>query len=163
MTEFRITGRKVLVAMVGFFVTIAAVDGIMIYQAVSTFGGLETQDSYRKGLAYNRRIADGAAQEQLGWSQAASFDATAGSLVVTLKDRDGKPVEGMTLTATVGRPATNAYDRAVTLEDKGAGRYEVAVPGLANGTWTLDLSARASRNPEAAVVFQSKARVWKPS
>lgn len=163
MTEFRITGRHVLVATVGFFLTIATVDGIMIYQAVSTFGGLETQDAYRKGLTYNRRIAESAAQEQLGWSQVVAFDASAGTLSVTLKDRDGKPVEGMSLSAKVGRPATNAYDRGITLEDNGAGVYEAAVAGLGNGTWTVEVAARGSRNPEAAVVYQSKARVWKQS
>lgn len=163
MTEFRITGRKVLLSMVAFFVTIAAVDSVMIYQAVSTFGGLETTDAYRKGVAYNRRIADGAAQERLGWTEAVAFEPANNALVVTLKDRDGQPLDGMSLTAKIGRPATNAYDRALEFAFKGAGRYEAAVPGLGDGTWALDIAARISRNPEAAVVYQSKARVWKPS
>lgn len=163
MTEFRITGRKVLVTMVCFFGIVSAVDGIMIYQAVSTFGGLETKDAYRKGRAYNQRIADGAAQLQLGWSETIAFDPASGALVVTLLDRDGKALDGVTISATLGRPATNAFDRSLQLEFKGAGRYEALVPGLAKGTWTVDVAARASRNPEAAVVYQSKARVWKQS
>lgn len=163
MTEFRITGRHVLVSIVGFFLTIAAVDAVMIYQAVSTFGGLETPDAYRKGLAYNQRIAEGAAQEQLGWRESVSFDRATGSLVVDIKDRDGKPVEGMALSVVIGRPATNAFDRSISADDKGAGRYEAPVADLADGTWTVELAVRGSRNPEAAVVYQSKARIWKQS
>lgn len=161
--SFQITGRKVLVTMVCFFGVIAAVDGIMIYQAVSTFGGLATKDAYRKGLAYNQRIADSEAQSQLGWRETIAFEPVSGALVVTLHDRDGKPLDGMTVSALVGRPATNAYDRAVELQFKGGGRYEAMVPSLPNGTWMVDVAARAGRNPEAAVVYQSKARAWKQS
>jgi nitrogen fixation protein FixH len=163
MTEFRITGRKVLAALLTFFIVVASVDAVMIYQALSTFGGLETQDSYRKGLNYNQRIAEDAAQAQLGWSDAVTVDQAGGALIVTLKDRNGKPVDGMTISAAIGRPATNLYDRNITFDDKGEGRYEAAVPGLADGTWTVELAARASRNAEAAVLYQSKARIWKKS
>lgn len=124
---------------------------------------LKPKNSYRKGLNYNQRIAEDAARAQLGWSDGVTIDPTAGSLIVTLKDRDGKAVEGMTVSASIGRPATNAYDRSVVFDDKGAGRYEAAVPGLADGTWTVELAARASRNAEAAVLYQSKARIWKKS
>lgn len=160
---FQITGRHVLVSVVGFFLTIAAVDAVMIYQAVSTFGGLETPDAYRKGLAYNQRIAQGAAQEQLGWRESVSFNRVTGSLVVDLKDRDGKPVEGMTVSVGIGRPATNAFDRSISITDMGAGRYEAPAADLADGTWTVELTVRGSRNPDAAVVYQSKARIWKQS
>jgi nitrogen fixation protein FixH len=57
----------VLIVFLGFFATIFLVNGIMIYDALSTFGGIETADAYRKGLAYNARIAEGAAQAQRGW------------------------------------------------------------------------------------------------
>ena len=39
----------------------------MIYKALTTFGGVETPDAYRKGLAYNQRIAAEEAQAGLGW------------------------------------------------------------------------------------------------
>jgi nitrogen fixation protein FixH len=160
---FRITGRKVLIAMVSFFAIVTAVDGIMIYQAVSTFGGLETTDAYRKGLGYNQRIATLAAQEEMGWTESVTLDQPAGALVVIFKDRNGQPIDSLLVSAKVGRPATNAFDRMVELQPKGQGRYEVAVPDLGNGTWTVDLAARTSGNPDAAIVYQSKARIWKQS
>ena len=40
-----------LLIFIGFFVTVFLVNGLMVYDALSTFGGLETPDAYRKGLA----------------------------------------------------------------------------------------------------------------
>lgn len=162
-TKGKITGRKVLFAMIGFFGVIAAVDGIMIYQAVSTFGGLETKDAYRKGIAYNQRIKNFEAQDQLGWTDSVVFEETSGVIVATLKDRDGKALDGVYLSGVVSRPATNQFDQNVAFEFKGDGRYVASVAGLGKGTWTVELSARTSRNPEAVAVYQSKARIWKQS
>ncbi len=163
MGEFQITGRKVLFAMLTFFGVITAVDGIMIYQAVSTFGGLETNDAYRKGLAYNQRIARDAAQDQLGWTEVVRLDSATGLLTVEFKDRNGQPVEGLSVSAQIGRPATNVFDRDVALRDSGAGRHEVSVVDLAGGTWSVEVVARAGAGQDAAVVYQSRKRLWKQS
>lgn len=163
MTDFQITGRKVLIAMLAFFGVVTAVDAVMIYQAVHTFGGIETSDAYRKGLAYNKRIASSAEQEALGWSQEVTLDAARGVLVVSLKDRNGAGVEGLVVSANVGRPATNAFDQTLTLEDQGGGRHEARVPSLGAGTWSVAITARRSAEADAAAVYQSKVRVWKAS
>ncbi len=150
-----------LVAMVGFFATIAAVDAVMVYQAISTFGGLETPDAYRKGLAYNQRIANDRAQEKLGWSDIIALDPATGALTVTLKDRDGRGIEGLLVTAKVGRPASNVYDRTLDLTDKGAGAHDVSLSGFGDGTWTVNVAVRTRGGPDSLVVYQSKARIWK--
>lgn len=163
MAEFQITGRKVLIAMLAFFGVVTAVDAVMIYQAVNTFGGLETSDAYRKGLAYNQRIASSAAQDALGWSQDVTIDAQRGVLVVSLSDSNKRGIEGLVISANIGRPATNVFDQALKLEDLGGGRHEVAVPSLAAGTWAVAITARRSAAQDAEVVYQSKVRVWKAS
>jgi nitrogen fixation protein FixH len=66
-------GAHVLLVFLGFFATIFLVNGIMVYAALSTFGGLEIADAYRKGLAYNARIAEGQAQAQRGWRDSVSY------------------------------------------------------------------------------------------
>ena len=66
-------GTHVLLVFLGFFTTIFLVNGIMVYAALSTFGGLETADAYRKGLAYNARIAEGQAQAQRGWRDSVCY------------------------------------------------------------------------------------------
>lgn len=163
MAEFQITGRKVLIAMLAFFGVVTAVDAVMIYQAVHTFGGVETSDAYRKGLAYNKRIASSAEQDALGWIEDVTIDAPRGVLVVSLSDRNRKGIEGLVVSATIGRPATNAFDQTLTLEDRGDGRHEAPVPSLAAGSWSVDVSARRSAVPDSAAVYQSKVRVWKAS
>ena len=47
-----LTGRHVLLWIVGFFAVIFAVNGILVRAATSTFGGLETQSSYKAGLMF---------------------------------------------------------------------------------------------------------------
>lgn len=160
---FRITGPKVLLALVAFFGIVAAVDGVMIYQAVSTFGGLDEADPYRKGLKYNDRIATFTAQEKRGWKDSIALDAGGEKLIVTIIDRDGGAIAGLTVNAKIERPATNVFDRKLVLADQGDGRYLVSVPGLQAGTWTVAVEARADKSLDADIVYQSKARVWKKS
>src|SRR5262245_30122302 len=66
--EFQVTGRMVLAALLGFFGLVAGVNAAMIYAAVSTFGGVETESSYRAGLAFAREAATVAAQDARHWS-----------------------------------------------------------------------------------------------
>ena len=161
MDKGGITGRHVLVAMVGFFLIITAVDAFMIYKAVSTFGGVETDDAYRKGLQYNQRIADERMQSGLGWTEQAQIEAATGELKVAIKDRDGNPVEGLDLRALVGRPATNAQDRTVSLTPVASGVYVAALGDIEPGTWIATLSAAKSGADGTPVQFQAKVRLWK--
>ena len=67
-------GWHVLVTLVTFLLIVTAVDGVMIYDALSTFSGNETEDAYRKGVAYNQLIKAEEAQNRLGWSQSNTFE-----------------------------------------------------------------------------------------
>lgn len=161
--QFKITGRMVLLAMVGFFAIITAVDGVMMYLAISTFGGIDESDAYRKGLKYNTRIEAENAQKKLGWTDVIALSESGDKLIVTIKNRDGAPVEGLSVEAKIERPTTNIYDKTLALTEIGGGRYETVVPGLLKGGWNVDVSARESANPGAVIVYQSRARVWKQS
>ena len=52
-----LTGRTVLVCLVGFFVVVGAVNAVMIAAAISTFAGLESDSPYQAGLAFDQEIA----------------------------------------------------------------------------------------------------------
>jgi len=156
-----ITGRHVLFAMIGFFALIIATDAYLVYKAVSTFGGIETDDAYRKGLAYNARIADERAQAARGWTSEAALDPAKSELVVTVRDSEGKGVESLEITALLGRPATNAEDRTLKLTQVGSGRYATAVGPLGPGTWVVTMEAREGPGGRDRVVYQSKVRLWK--
>lgn len=151
-------GSHVLMIFVGFFGTIIAVDGYMIYKAVSTFGGIETEDAYRKGVAYNESIAKDAKQSQLGWSDEIKVVGSPQRLQVALHQGDGA-ITGKHLVATVGRPATNRYDVTIPLAEASPGLYEAALPVAGDGTWIVDLSAyddASSTEP----VYQARRRTW---
>ena len=61
-SDFRLTGRMVLACLVAFFAIVFGVNAIMIRAAMSTFGGVETQNAYQAGLAFNHQQADALAQ-----------------------------------------------------------------------------------------------------
>jgi nitrogen fixation protein FixH len=154
-----ITGRHVLLLMLGFFGLIIATDAYLVYKAVSTFGGIETQDAYRKGLAYNERIAKERSQEALGWTKEARLEKN--ELRVSVRDRDQKGVEGLEITAVIGRPATNSEDRTLELAQVGSGEYAAPAGDLGAGNWVASLAVRESQSAPDRVVYQSKVRLWK--
>lgn len=154
----RLRGMHVLAIFVGFFLAVFIVDGIFIYQAVSTFGGIETPDAYKKGVAYNDTIAEDEQQARLGWTDEVSIVGAPHRLRVELHGRDGAVVARKRLVATIGRPATNRFDATLDLTETAAGIYEAALPVAAEGTWIVDLSAYDGSAPEPA--YQARRRLW---
>ena len=55
-----IRGRHVLIGFIVFFGLIFLVNGVFLYYALTTFGGGETSNPYRKGLHYNETLAEAA-------------------------------------------------------------------------------------------------------
>jgi nitrogen fixation protein FixH len=157
----KITGRQVAVAVIGFFVVITAIDGWMAYTAVSTFGGGDTQDAYRKGLRYNERIAEARSQDAIGWSDKVSFESNSGLLRLVVSDKDGKPIEGLNVVAKIGRPATNAHDNDIALKSDSPGTYVAWLPALEAGTWFAAFEARKAGADGADVAYRTKARLWR--
>lgn len=155
----RVRGGHVLTILVGFFATVAVVDGFMVYRAVSTFGGVETPDAYRKGVAYNESIAKDAEQSQLGWTDEIKVIGEPHRLQVALRDKGESAIAGKHVVATVGRPATDRYDVTLTLAETAPGLYEAALPAASEGTWIVDLSAYDGGSL-GEPVYQARRRAW---
>ena len=154
-------GRHVLLALIGFFTIVFAANGVMIYLAVSTFGGLDTADAYRKGLAYNERVAAAESQAKLGWRDEIAYLPEARRLRVALTDAAGKAVSGLAVTAHLHRPATNRFDEELVLEQTGPGTYEVSAADLAAGWWTVDVEAhRREAHHDKAAHYEARRRLW---
>lgn len=151
-----IRGWHVLAALVGFFLTVTAVDLILVTKAVSTFSG-DTADAYRKGLAYNHTLEEEAIQDRLGWHESRSFEQRTGRLSITVTDENKTPVDGLRLQADIGRAATDIFDRSIMLEPAGSGTYGADIAGLAEGAWTLSVKA----SEDGKIVYRSRARIWK--
>ncbi|WP_045838010.1 FixH family protein [Hyphomicrobium sp. 99] len=155
-----INGWHVLFGMIAFFLIVTAVDGVMIYKAVSTFGG-DTPDAYRTGLLYNQRIAEERRQDERGWTESTKFDGRTGTFSVTLKDHAGHGVDGLQITGTIGRPATDIADHNLVLTAAGGGTYSTVVPNLSEGTWDISLVASQGDGAQRSIVYRAKARLWK--
>lgn len=129
---------------VGGFLVVIGVNATLIYFAQDTFSGLETASPYERGLAYNRTLAAEAAQARLGWQSQTQISGESDgmrSMQVRLTDRDGRPLDGLTLVAYLVRPANEGLDTTVIPRPLGDGRYGAPFVLPATGQWELRLVA----------------------
>ena len=131
-----LTGRKVLAITVGAFTIIIAVNLVMAFKAISTFPGLEVDNSYVASQTFD---TDKAAQVALGWTLATSYDETAHELVLRFTDRQGRPAPVERLEVLVGRP-TEARDDQHPAPVLREGAYRAPIT-LAQGKWMLHVEA----------------------
>jgi nitrogen fixation protein FixH len=152
-----VTGRMVLIWLVGFFAVVFAVNGVMAVAAISTFSGLDSDSPYQAGLAFDAEIADARAQRALHWQVQATVvktDAGATRIDISARDPDGVPLPGLAATASLVHPTDRRRDRDLALTEDTPGHFR-GVTGPAVGQWdvVIDLSRDGTR------LFQSKNRV----
>jgi nitrogen fixation protein FixH len=136
MSQKEFTGRHFLVIVVSAFALIIGVNLLLAYKAISTFPGLEVENSYVASQNFNR---DRAAQEALGWTVALGLEAS--NLVLSITDSAGLPVRVAKLGGTFGR-ATEVVDDQ-TPEFLFDGTNYVAPVKLTRGNWNLRMIAYA--------------------
>ena len=141
MAERKFTGFHAALVFGGFFGTIFVVNGVLAWNAISTFPGLEVRNGYVASQEFNTRLA---AHRRLGWTVDA--DAEDGVLRLAFTDRQGRPVKVASLDATVGRPTQNRDDFAPGFVFDGAAY--VADVELPPGRWDIRLKARADDGTE---------------
>ncbi len=151
-----VTGRTVLFWLIGFFGFVFVVNAIMVRAATSTFGGVETQSSYRAGQTFEGEIARAARQQALHWKVDGSITGRNGKAVldVRVRDADGGPVTGLTADARLAHPVDERQDHVVVLGRIGAGQFRgeaTAHPGQ----WELIVNFH--RGTER--IFRSRSRV----
>lgn len=129
-----LNGRHVLAIAVGAFAVILGANIAMLVAAVGSFPGLVVKNSYVASQGWNERTE---AQAALGWKTAISYNGE--RLFVRIHDKNGLPVQGLTLSARLGRPSSAAEDRMVVLTGVPDGYSAEA--RLAPGVWLVDLSA----------------------
>ncbi len=152
-----VTGWTVLVYLVAFFGVVAAVNGVMIKAAISTFGGLETESSYQAGLAFEREAAQARAQDALHWQVDAAISPVrdgVARLVFDARDAAGRPLHGLAAAARLVHPEDARDDHLILLEETQRGEFRGATAAAA-GQW--DLVLELSR--DGVRLFRSKNRV----
>jgi nitrogen fixation protein FixH len=152
-----VTGRTVLFCLLAFFGLIAAMNAVLIRLAVSTFGGVETENAYQAGLNFSREIAAADAQDALHWQVKATVSVDPETTVVELvaRDADGRPLAGLDANARLVHPTDRRGDIVVPLDERTAGMFRGQV-AAAHGTWTLVIDLLRDGNR----VFRSRNRVY---
>jgi nitrogen fixation protein FixH len=147
----------VLVALVAFFAAVAGVNVVMIWAAMSTFGGVETESSYQAGLAFARETAAVAAQDALHWQVKAKVSREVGATLVEVvaADAAARRVSGLQASARLVHPNDGRADHVIVLNEGAPGQFRGHSGPLA-GQW--DLVIELSR--DGARMFRSRNRVF---
>ena len=146
-TGFRLTGRKVFLGLVGFFGIIAVANVILIWLAVGSFPGVVTNSAYQAGREYPELLEAAKLQRDLGWEMDESVSAGGPTEPVAIRldanDRDGAPLAGLSVTATLASPTHDGLDRHVGLSEGEVGLYGGLADPLPAGQYDLTIDAKA--------------------
>ena len=132
-------------SFVALFGVVLLANGALLYVAFESWTGIETHDSYVKGLAYNDRLAEAEAQAAQGWNTELAYQAGVGQggrLTFVLTDRNGHALNAAEVTATLVRPTHEGHDFTVPLTSQGDGRYRADIVFPLPGQWDVRLDAR---------------------
>jgi nitrogen fixation protein FixH len=154
---FRLSGRMVLATLVGFFLVVAGMNAVMMTVAIRTMPGVDVKSAYETSQRFNGEIARMQEQAARGWTAEARLRRSGADAVVnlSLRDRAGAPVTGLSVAARLEHPATRREDREAVLAEPMAGTYSASFPAIHGGGWTLAIIAR--RGDET--VFVSRSRI----
>ncbi len=154
-------GWHVLVAVIGFFGLVFAVNGAFLFAALSTYSGVVSKQPYVKGLHYNNRIALDDRQARLGWSVTVAPLMADRPLQVEFRNRAGHGIERLEIAAVIGRPSTAEHDRTLTFKASTPGVYLADVHPLAPGSWLLSLKANRRSQLGDTETYRLKRRLWR--
>lgn len=144
-----LTGKHVFAITASAFAVIIGVNILLAVKAVSTFPGLEVDNSYVASQGFNARKA---AQETLGWSMTPGYDQ--GRMTLAFHGADGQPVQVQDLQVLVGR-TTEAKDDAFPVFVQDGAVYAAEVP-LHKGKWMVKVTARS---PDGTL-FEQRSEIY---
>lgn len=154
-----ITGKTVLMWLLGFFAVIFIVNGVFLWFAVGSFPGVVVESSYKAGQNFNQEVAAARAQAERGWQIEAGLARTVETnarIEVVALDKANSPLAGLLFTATLKHPTHESGDIVVPLSEGRTGVYAAEVPQVSAGNWNMVLEARS----DGTRVFRSENRVF---
>ncbi len=143
-------------AVAGSLGVVFMVNGALFWFAKSTFPGVAATKPYEVGAAYNSVLADAARQEAQGWRLESRIEQ--GHIVLDLVDRDGAPLDKLSITGWITRPvgSTEAFPLSFTRDAVDGYRSEQTIP--APGQWDMKMAARQ----DGAITFTAARRLIAP-
>jgi nitrogen fixation protein FixH len=158
-TEPRLTGKHILLILLGFFALIGAANAVFIYIAVSSRPGEERGASYEIGLRYNNILSEERSQNALQWRHQTQI-YKGDRLRVAVTTSAGAPVAGLAVTGNFGRPASDNADRSLVFKEVDAGVYEAVLGQIGTGSWVMSFTAEKARPGSETATYQVKERLW---
>ncbi len=155
-----LSGRGVLLWLLGFFGIIISVNVWFVMASVRTFSGEDEQKPYLQGVEYNQTLARRAVQHSLNWQASVISSRVHGNIVrvmIQLRRPDGSPVSGLSLSGELRHPSDEGRDTPATLKEVAPGAYQATVGGITPGAWDLVAETRAGQTP-----FETTRRLWLP-
>lgn len=151
-----ITGRTVLIYFIGFFGIVFAMNFFMVRVAVSSFSGVETESSYKAGLAFKNDVAAAHAQDARHWAVEANLQRgnEATHVTVTAKDAEARALTGLALEARLAHPTDKRRDVVLQFVEETPGRFRSLTP-MPQGQWDLVIGLKRADE----TVFRSKSRI----
>lgn len=149
-----LTGGHVLAMLLSAFAVVFIVNGLLIYNALSSFDGIEVADAYQKGRAYNRVLDAMEAQKALGWRAEIDVDDKGrdheARLAVRFADRAGAPLRDLRIVGTFWRPVVGGADQGMAMRETAPGRYEADYRLAYGGNWIARIAAEGPHGEKFA-------------
>jgi nitrogen fixation protein FixH len=127
-----------LIAVMGF---VFAVNGYMVYSALSSFPGIAGTDGFDLSNGYARVLQAAAQQSALGWRIESGLDETRHPLL-HLTDQTGTPLRPDALEAHAERPVGPAETTVLNFQPLGQGRFQ-SEQTLFSGQWDVMVTVHA--------------------
>jgi nitrogen fixation protein FixH len=131
------TGRHMLLAILGFFGVVIAVNAGMAVVSSVSWTGLVVQNSYVASQEFEAKRRAHIAQQQAGWS--ASLDYVEGRALLRVVDSGGVAIALGNPVLQINRPVGGHDDQRVALSPGPDGIYAGAV-ALGPGVWEARVS-----------------------
>ena len=138
MTEIK--GWHVFAGFVFAFSIIITVNLTLAFNAVRTFPGLETKNSYVASQKFNGELKDAQLQAESGIRSRLTY--ADGELVIRVSNRDGTGILPSQAEAWIGRPAFEQQDRILRADCQDGGLCVVR-SDLKPGLWAIRFLAVA--------------------
>lgn len=132
-----VKGWHVAAGVVAFFAIVIGVDAAFLVAAYRSHPGQVAPRPYEAGLIYNAELERQRAQAALGWRAGAA--ARPAGLEVVLQDREGRPLAGLRVSASLQRPATEQGRTDLVLRETAPGVYAAGHP--LSGAWDVRIEA----------------------
>lgn len=143
---------------VAFFLVVFAANGVMIWIAMATYTGLETENHFVKGIHYNDDLDGARRQAERAWAVGVDFQSAAerkGTVALSLRDKHGNLLTGAKVVATFLRPTQAGFDQTIELGYLGEGRYGTDVEFPMSGNWDIRIRIDHSTGD-----WQDQRRIW---